>query len=248
MELFDRFEPVEPYPALYDPVADVVAVADLHLGLESLMAKAGALMPKFQREEMEADLLDVLERTGAATLVVCGDIKHEFSETSYGEREEVRAFLDAVADAVDEVLLVKGNHDNYLHYAVEDVPDVELADRFVREGTLYIHGHELVEDLETLDAEFVVMGHEHPAVTLTDDVGVTEKVACFLYGTMDDGRKLVVLPAFSKLAEGSQVNQAAEDDLLSPVLKRKIDVGSMRAVGVDREAGLLPFPELSTLR
>ncbi len=248
MELFDRFEIVEPYPALYDPVADVVAVSDLHLGLESLMAKSGALMPKFQREEMEEDIAAVVAETRASTLIVCGDVKHEFSGTSYGEREEVQGFLDHATGLVDEVVLVKGNHDNYLAYAVEEYGDVELVDREVRDGVLYIHGHELLEDLETLDTDHVVMGHEHPAVTLTDEVGVTEKVAAFLYGEMADGRNLVVLPAFSKLAEGSQMNQASEDDLLSPVLKQKVDIGSMRAVGVDREAGLLPFPELEKLR
>lgn len=248
MELLDRFEIVEPYPALYVPSIDAVVVADLHLGLESLMAKAGTYMPKFQLSEIEEDLDAIIEEVEPETLIVAGDIKHEFSETSHGEREEVQELVGFLSDRVDEILLVKGNHDNYLHYAVEDAGNVELADRFLRDGILFVHGHELVEDLETLDAEAVVMGHEHPALTLRDEIGVEEKLPCFLYGTMDDGRDLVVLPAFSKLAEGSQVNRVDVDDLLSPILKRKIDIGTMKAVGVDREAGLLEFPEVGKLR
>ncbi|MDY6776654.1 MAG: metallophosphoesterase [Candidatus Nanohaloarchaea archaeon] len=268
MEIFDRFEIVEPFPAVYDPELDAVAVSDLHLGLESLMADQGVLMPKFQLEEMKEDLEKILEEKEPERLVVCGDVKHEFSETSYGEREEVQELLDFLAGKVEEVLLVKGNHDNYLIYAVDDYENVELEDRFVLGDVVFVHGHEILEDLETLDADYVVMGHEHPAVVMEDEVGIEEKLPAFLYGEMGeserrpdnregkedsqsavhDGRKLLVLPAFSKLAEGSKVNRVDEDRLLSPVLKKKVDIGSMKAVGVDRDAGLFEFPELGKMR
>ncbi|MCJ7478809.1 MAG: metallophosphoesterase [Candidatus Nanohaloarchaeota archaeon QJJ-7] len=248
MKLLGRFETVESYPAIYDPEADAAVVSDLHLGLESLMAEGGVFMPKFQLKEMKEDLEELLEQTGAEKLIVLGDVKHEFSETSKGEKEEVQELLDFLSDRVEEVLLVKGNHDNYLIYAVEDYDHVELEDRFVLEDALYIHGHELVEDLETFDASYVVIGHEHPALALKDEVGVKEKLPAFLYGEMDDGRELLVLPAFSKLADGSQVNQVSEEELMSPFLKQKIDIGEMEAVGVDREAGLFEFPSLRKLR
>ncbi|MDY6774323.1 MAG: metallophosphoesterase [Candidatus Nanohaloarchaea archaeon] len=248
MQLLDRFETVDSYPALYDPELDAAIVADLHLGLESLMARGGVYMPKFQLDEIKEDLDSILEQTGADRLVICGDVKHEFSETSEGEREEVQELLDFLSGKVEEVLLVKGNHDNYLIYAVEEYENVELEDYFLEGEVLFIHGHELLENLETLDASYVVIGHEHPALTLKDEVGVKEKLPAFLYGEMDDGRKLLVLPAFSKLAEGSQVNRVEEEELLSPVLKEKVDIGEMEAVGVDRDAGLFEFPELDKLR
>ncbi|MDY6769663.1 MAG: metallophosphoesterase, partial [Candidatus Nanohaloarchaea archaeon] len=117
MQLLDRFDIVAPYPAVYDTRTDAVVVADLHLGLEALMADGGVYMPKFQLGEVLDDLDAILDETGASRLIVLGDVKHEFSETSRGEREEVQELLDAVTERVEEVLLVKGNHDNYLIYA-----------------------------------------------------------------------------------------------------------------------------------
>ncbi|MDY6761708.1 MAG: metallophosphoesterase [Candidatus Nanohaloarchaea archaeon] len=248
MQFLDRFETVNGYPAVYDPVTDAVVVADLHLGLESLMADSGVYMPKVQLEEAKDDLSTLVEETGATRVIVLGDIKHEFSETSYGEREEVQDLLDMLADTVEDVLLVKGNHDNYLVYAVEDYENVELSEYFLRDGALFVHGHEDVDNLETQEADCVVMGHEHPALTLRDEIGVAEKLPAFLYGELRDGRDLLVLPAFSALAEGSQVNRVDEDELLSPVLREKTDIGTLKAVGVDKEAGLFEFPELEKLR
>lgn len=248
MDLFEGFSIVEPYPALYVEHLDAVVIADLHLGLESLMAREGTYMPKFQRSEMEADIDAVLEETDASTLIVCGDMKHEFSETSYGEREEVQELIEFLSSRVEDILLVKGNHDNYLIYPVKEYDNVKLEDLFVLEGTCFLHGHQVPESLAVQSADTLIIGHEHPAVTLKDEVGVTEKVPAFLYGTMDDGRRIIVLPAFSKLAEGSQVNQVREEELLSPVLRELVNIEELKAVGVDREAGLLPFPALRKLR
>lgn len=248
MDLFDGFSIVEPYPALYVEHLDAAVISDLHLGLESLMARAGTYMPRFQLSEMMDDIDAVLAETGASRLVVCGDIKHEFSETSYGEREEVQKLMDFLADRVEAVLLVKGNHDNYLIYPVKEYDNVDLEDLFVLDGTAFLHGHQVPENLEIQDADTWVIGHEHPAVMLKDEVGVTEKLPAFLYGTMNDGKRIIVMPAFSKLAEGSQVNRIEEDELLSPVLKELVDIEDLKAVGVDREAGLFPFPALGKLR
>lgn len=248
MDLFAGFSIVEPYPALYIEHLDAVVIADLHLGLESLMAREGTYMPRFQLSEMEDDIDAILERTGASRLIICGDLKHEFSETSYGEREEVQELMDFLSDRVEKILLVKGNHDNYLIYPVEEYDTVELEDYFVLDGVCFMHGHEIPESLTVQEADTWIIGHEHPAITLKDEVGVTEKLSAFLYGEMGEGRRLIVLPAFSKLAEGSQVNQVPEHELLSPILRSKVEISTLRAVGVDRDAGIFPFPELHKLR
>lgn len=248
MDLFDGFSIVEPYPALYVEALDAAVIADLHLGLESLMAREGTYMPKFQLSEMKDDIDAILGQTGASTLIVCGDIKHEFSETSYGEREEVQELVEFLSDRVEEILLVKGNHDNYLIYPVKEYDNVHLEDLYLLDGTCFIHGHEIPDNLSIREADTLVIGHEHPAVTLKDEVGVTEKLPAFLYGSMEDGQRIIVLPAFSKLAEGSQVNQVPEHELLSPFLREQVDIATLRAVGIDRDAGLFPFPALGKLR
>lgn len=248
-KIFDRFEIVESYPALYIDTLDAVVVSDLHLGLESLMAKKGTYMPKVQLDAIKDDLEAIVAEVEPEKLIVCGDIKHEFSKTTYGEREEVQEFIEFLSELVEDILLVKGNHDNYLIYYVEDYDNVELEEYYVLDDILFVHGHEIFEDLETLDADYVLMGHEHPSLALQDKVGVTEKIHCFLYGEMDDGRGLIVLPAFSRLAEGTPMNRVKnqDPDILSPILKKQIDVLSMEAIGVDKEAGVFEFPEVGRI-
>lgn len=264
--IFEKFQVVGSYPALYIDSLDAVVISDLHLGLESLMAKAGTYMPKVQLEEVKEDLEAIVSEVEPEKLIVCGDIKHEFSSTTYGEREEVQDFIDFLSGLVEEILLVKGNHDNYLIYYVEDYDNVQLEDYYVLDDILFMHGHEIFEDLETIDTNYVLIGHEHPSLALKDKVGVTEKIHCFLYGEMtetgfssDDsrsstgevrsGRRLIVLPAFSGLAEGTPMNRVKnrDPDILSPVLKKKIDVKTMKAIGVDKEAGVFRFPEVGKI-
>jgi len=248
MKIFERFEFVGNHPALYDPEQKMLIISDLHLGLESLMADSGMFMPRFQLSEMKDDLSDMLEKKDIERVMVCGDIKHEFSETSHGERKEVEEFLEFLLDSVENISLVKGNHDNYLIYTVKRYPNVSLEEEFVFENTAFIHGHDKREIIGGLDVKYVVMGHEHPALTLTDEIGVKEKIRCFLYGETRGGTKLIVMPAFSSLATGSNVNMIGDNQILSPVLREMVDLGEMEAIGVDREAGLFKFPKLKEMK
>ncbi len=248
MKIFDRFEIIDNYPALYLKDLKAIVVSDLHLGLESLMADSGMFMPKFQLSEMKEDLSNMIGGRDVEKLIVCGDIKHEFSETSYGERKEVEEWIEFVGDLVEEIYLVKGNHDNYLIYPIKNYENVELEETFVFDDVCFAHGHEKSERMRGLDVNFLVIGHEHPALSLKDDIGVKEKIRCFLYGETETGQKLIVMPAFSELAQGSDMNDVRERELLSPVLKDMVDLDKMKAVGVDKEAGLFEFPELGEIR
>ncbi len=248
MKIFDRFEIVDNYPALYSEKIEALIISDLHLGLESLMADSGVYMPKFQLSEMKEDLKNISLKKDFKKIIVCGDIKHEFSKTSYHEKKEVEEFIEYSQGLAEEIYLVKGNHDNYLIYPVKRYPRVKLEDSFIFEGINFIHGHERVEDINRLDVEYLIMGHEHPALSLTDEIGAREKLRCFLYGEMRNNIKLIVMPAFSRLAQGSQINQARDEDILSPILKDMVNVGGLKAIGVDKEAGLFEFPEINKIR
>ncbi|MEF8832531.1 MAG: metallophosphoesterase [Candidatus Thermoplasmatota archaeon] len=248
MKIFDRFEIIENHLALYFQDLKALVISDLHLGLEALMADSGVYMPKFQLSEMKENLKEISQKKDFDKIIVCGDIKHEFSETSYQEKKEVEEFIEFSQTLAEEIYLVKGNHDNYLIYPVKRYPEVSLKDSFFFKGVNFIHGHEKLEGINRLDTEYLVIGHEHPALSLTDEIGAREKIRCFLYGEMKNGTKLVVMPAFSRLAQGSQMNQVRDEDILSPILKDMVDLGEMRAIGVDEEAGLFEFPRLKKVR
>lgn len=239
------FETVEGIPALYHPGLDILVISDLHLGLEGSMTSEGSYVPKFHLDDLLKDIEKARSRTEASRVLLNGDLKNEFRKSYYSEKSEVSELLQHLKRRFEEVIIVEGNHDQFIENTVED-EGLELNDYFFEDGILFIHGDELPENIveDSLEYDTIVLGHEHPALSLKDDIGVAEKVDAILYGETDEGRKLVVLPAFSDISNGTKVNEVPSRKLLSPVLKDKVNVKELKAVAVSREAGNFSFPEI----
>lgn len=240
MKIFE-FETVDSLPALYHPGLDLVVISDLHLGLEAAVSYDGNYVPQFQLEEIKEDIRTLKKETDAERILLNGDLKHEFKYTRFSEKEELEEFYKLLKTMFKQIITVKGNHDTY----IEDVVSKDsVVDSFEEDGILFMHGD---QSLESEDYEILVLGHEHPALELEDEIGITEKFDCFLYGIMKNGKKIIVMPAFSKMAGGSAVNVMPQKDLLSPVLKNEVDVKQLKAIAVDKEAGLYEFPKLNRI-
>ena len=242
-----NFETVSSIPCLYHEGLDLVVISDLHLGLEGGMTSKGSYVPEFQLDELLENLREIQKRTQASRLLVNGDLKNEFKTSLYSEKSEIEEFIDTAEGLFDELILIEGNHDTFIESTVEK-KGYELKKYFIEHKTLFTHGHISLEKLE-IEKEFdtVVIGHEHPALELKDEVGVKEKVNCFLYGKNREGKGLIVMPAFSTISNGSGVNKMPSRELLSPILRDFIDKSSMEAIAVSREAGLFEFPELGKI-
>jgi hypothetical protein len=240
--ILDDIEIIEPYPAVFIEAIDALIISDLHLGYEGIMAEQGIFMPKVQfKKEMNA-LGEILEKRRASNFIIVGDIKHEFSDTTYHEFREVREIFKFLKEKFGRVVLIKGNHDNYIIYTTRKY-DIELYDELLIGDFLFVHGDRPIKDER---GKYIVMGHEHPAIALFDEIGVKEKLNCFLYGKIGR-KKLLVMPAFSYLAQGSEVNMIPRSELLSPIL-READIDKMRVIAVSEDIGCLDFGELGKIR
>lgn len=238
------FETIENIPALYHPGLDMLVLSDLHLGLEGSMTSEGSYVPKFQLDEILEGIEKARSKTEASRVLVNGDLKNEFRKSYYSEKEEVGKLVQHLKRRFEEAIIVEGNHDQFIEKTVED-EGLEMKDYFLEDGVLFIHGDKKIEEIEEgLEYNTIVIGHEHPALSLKDDIGVVEKIDCFLYGETENGRNIVVLPAFSNISNGTRINETPQRELLSPVLKEKVDVKGLKAVAVSRDAGLYSFPEI----
>lgn len=244
MKIFD-FETVNNLPGLFDPEKDLLVISDLHLGLEKTMTSKGNYVPTSQLDDIKDDIREAKEETGASRILVNGDLKNQY-RTSYSETEEIEEFLNFLKVEFEEVIVIEGNHDTFIESTMKK-SDIKLQDYFLEDGKLYIHGHEELGQYELQDFETVIIGHEHPAVALEDEIGVREKIPALLYGTIEKDRRMIVMPAFSKIANGTAVNEIPKRELLSPVLRKNADKDQLKAVGISREAGLFEFPELHHL-
>ncbi|MDG6220650.1 MAG: metallophosphoesterase [Candidatus Thermoplasmatota archaeon] len=226
--------------ALYMPDSGVAAVADLHIGFEAALSESGATMPRAQRHVLLDRMKYVLEELKPRKLVVVGDLKHNFDRNLSQEWEEVEEIVEWLSKRC-ELVVVRGNHDNYL-VSILRRRGVLLEDSVEIDGIAFAHGH---KDLEWKG--LLVMGHEHPSAGLRDPVGGMVKLPCFLYhngiGGVRGGKSVVVLPAMSPLATGTDVIRAG--GFFSPVLKNF----SMDAFGVwaISHIGLLELGTVSAL-
>lgn len=241
MELYS-FETVDNLPCLYHPEMDLLVISDLHLGLEGTMTREGNYVPEHQLETVLEEIEKAGRLTDADRILVNGDLKNEF-KTSYKETEEVEQLLKFLKNEFEDVILTVGNHDTFLESTV-DKYGLELREHYKENQTVFTHGHIGLDDLETGEYETIVLGHEHPALALEDEIGVREKVDCFLHGYTRDGKNIIVLPAFSDISNGTSINETPVHELLSPILKQNVDVKQLKAIAVSREGGLFRFPQL----
>ncbi len=210
--------------------------ADLHLGFEEYLNKQGILVPRFQYSDIIQHLEKILKKTRPETIVINGDLKHEFGSISRQEWNEVLNFLDFLKDY--EIKLVKGNHDNILG-PIADKKNVDVVPNYAV-GSIYItHGNEIPDDKKFKESKIIIIAHDHVALGLRDETR-TEKVKCFLLGKFRN-KKLIAIPSLNFITEGVDVLQ---QKLLSPFMQQ--DLGDFRVFVVEKNE-VMDFGRLDKL-
>jgi putative SbcD/Mre11-related phosphoesterase len=210
----------------------LVAIADLHLGYESALELEGISIPRRQKAAMLESLSRIIDDHGPETMVVNGDFKHNFSRNLDEEWLEVKEVLRFLKDRT-RLVVVRGNHDNYLASILSDM-GIDLRKSYRAGGHTFVHGH---WDIKTKGP--IVMGHEHPALKLRDEVGAIVTLPAFAVD-----RDLIVLPAFSPLALGMDVSS---QPYLSPILNAR-DINDARVLVADDKEGILDFGTIADLK
>jgi hypothetical protein len=216
----------DPWPAIYIKSIDALAIADLHLGIEGVLAEEGVFLPRNVSRVTVDMVMDILEDYSPSMLILNGDIKHGFGLLNTSEWVTVKDLFKRLSEMELEVIVVKGNHDNYLG-VVLDRYGIDLFERFDVGIYSFTHGH-IMYSWDELN-EVIVIGHEHPSVSLVDDVGVKYKFKCFLWGDYR-GHRILILPSLGELATGSSINVYL-GEYLSPLL-RGLDMGSFKPYAI----------------
>ncbi|HDI73414.1 MAG TPA: metallophosphoesterase [Candidatus Korarchaeota archaeon] len=221
-----------PYGAL---VNDILVVADLHLGYEDALRERGVELPYEQYPWIKKEILRYLDEYNPEIVVLNGDIKHEFGGALSQEWREVLDLLRTLKSRGIKIEVVRGNHDNYL-IPILLREGIEIKDPYlVIDGIMFFHGH---KDLLAVPegVELIVMGHEHPAIALMDDLGGSHRFKAFLEGKYLDIR-LLVIPALSPLAPGTDIIKVGKESLLSPLLRRA-ELDEFTVYIADEEVGV----------
>ncbi|MFC7128866.1 metallophosphoesterase [Haloferax chudinovii] len=218
--------------AVFLPDADALVLADLHVGRADASAVA---FPLGEATDLAERLRAYCVEFAPREVVFAGDVLHRFDRVS----ERHVAALDTLAatcdDAGSDPVFVAGNHDTML----DEVRSGDVHDEYrLADGTLVCHGHRDPDP----DADRYVVGHDHPTLAVEG-----RRRPCVLYGPdAYRGGDVLMLPAFTRLAAGVEVNEMRTADFDSPLVR---DAGRFRPLVRDEDAGeTLTFPPLGKLR
>ncbi len=226
-------------------------LADLHLGYEGVLAKNGVFLPKLNLKYILEQIEGVSKTLGKENIkrvIVVGDIKNEFDEVDDSEIDELFSFVNYLRNEIFdrnlEIVLIKGNHDNYVDAYAKSLNLKVFRQEFLIEKYLMFHGEEKPSK-ELLDkAKFLITAHEHPAIAIYSEIKEKIKLKCFLYGRYQD-KEVLVIPAISYYATGTEINLIPKEELLSSFL-RDIDIDEM--IPICTEGDILIFPKIKYLR
>ncbi len=197
-------------------VKDTLIISDIHIGYEEELNKRGVMLPRLSFKDIMVRLEKILKEVhkDVKTIVINGDLKHEFGKISEQEWRETLQLIDFLAK-FGKLILVKGNHDAILG-PIADKRNVELVNEYKIDDILILHGDKLIDIPNGIKT--IIIGHEHPAISLQEE-NRKEKFKCFLKGKYE-GKTLIVMPSFNPITEGSDVLQEKK---LSPYLQ--MDLG-----------------------
>lgn len=172
----------------------ILAVADLHLGYAWAHRFNGQMLPVHPTDRLSDRLQELCSFYKPRVIALLGDIVHQAVPVSAVSKEYNELIGDLAARC--SVKLILGNHDRELESLGAENNGAEFH-RSIRAGNyLLLHGNEAAN---TAADTLILMGHEHPAISLGDGVK-SAKFPCFLVG-----ERVLVLPAFSTWVAGTTV-------------------------------------------
>lgn len=172
---------------------------------------------------MFSKLKEMIVKHKVEKLILLGDVKEDITML-----DRKTADILAKLSMLCEVIVVRGNHDGGIGEGAVKVVD---ADGMVFEGLGLIHGHSWPKE-ELMSCKYLVMGHQHPLVTITDAFGKTRSEAAWLVADCDAKKiaehykkfnkkiKLILMPAFNPLV-GSSINHD-EKKHFGPILNNNL--------------------------
>lgn len=232
------------YPAVFLKSRNAVVICDLHLGFETAVIREGVYLPRVQLRRAQELMVSLAHVAGARELVICGDLKHVFERLTPQEREEATKLLALAKEYFDNIVLVRGNHDNYVTIVTDRFDVMVVGYLEVSGDTVVIHGHEY--DERVLGYKNVIMGHEHPALRIPDEIGGVLKLPAFLLVPLRNGSRAVVLPAAGHYQTGN-VLTLDPSQYLSPLIRGHGVVSEAVPLVLEYGKLTLEFPRLANL-
>ena len=140
-------------------------------------------------------------------VIFLGDVKHNFGKIDNLEINKIINFLSYIKNKLNniKIIIIRGNHDIFLNFVLKKI-NLKLKDYYKiiidNKKYCFLHGDKILNDC--LDADFLILGHLHPAITINDKYKY-EKYKCFLKGKINK-KIIIILPSFNDIKYGYNLN------------------------------------------
>jgi uncharacterized protein len=224
------------HTALWLPERSILSFADLHLGYDEELYNKGVHVPTNEFAYVRNLIGKLVAELNPQTIIFNGDLKHTFGTIHEREWREVLQLLDMLAER--KVIIIRGNHDIALK-PIARKRNMDAEPYYVIGDILFIHGDALPDEELLKGINIVIIGHEHPAIGLTNGVR-TEHYKCFLKLPWNK-RTLIVQPSTFSLTHGTDV---LAEKFLSPFLT---NVSKAEVFVVGENGDVLNFGRLNRI-
>lgn len=202
---------------------NTMVIADLHIGIEEEIRKAGFNIP-IQTQKLIDKIIKLCKKHRIENLVIVGDVKHEVPGISWQERRELPQFFEKI-EKIGEVYLTIGNHDTGIKKFITKNIKVFDSKGFVLDNIGFFHGHAWPKK-EVIESDCVVMAHLHSTIIFKDDFGGKVIYPCWIKAKFSEEAKkyydckgeLIIMPAFNQLCGGTYYKKKA----VSPIISNKL--------------------------
>ena len=163
--------PLSPYPAALVRTGGIktMVVADLHIGWEMALSNEGIHVPT-QTPKLLKKLTEIVTAYKPEKLLVLGDVKHTVATAEKIEWHDVPDFFGALERHVQEISVIRGNHDGNLEPLLPNNVKILPASGIAVSNVGFFHGHQWPSPA-LLKCKTLVMGHVHPVVAFRDPAG-----------------------------------------------------------------------------
>jgi uncharacterized protein len=194
--------------AAFDPVRQVLFVADAHIGKDAVFRARGIPVPEGSTGETLARLDALISMHRPATIVFLGDLLH-------ARESHASSTLGALAEwrerhAGLRLILVEGNHDRH----AGGPPDMLAVD--VVEEPYRLGPWALCHYPQRVAGAYALAGHEHPVYRVATRFD-SARLPCFRFGAYAG-----VLPAFGGFTGGFEVNESARGERIFVVAGERV--------------------------
>ncbi|MHB8567352.1 MAG: metallophosphoesterase [Nitrososphaerales archaeon] len=251
IKVMDGLDLVSPYPAAFLEKSRALVIADTHLGIEVGLASRGVAVPdSVFRSTLDSVLIPAREMQ-CKWVYILGDLKHAHRRLKESEWWAVRRFVNEIRAIGAEPILVMGNHDRHVTPILRALKVSYHRQYATVDDFVLTHGHRRVKLGEKSLVRAIIIGHEHPAVSIRNEFGRRgERFKAFLF--VKSWRKnpsILVLPSVNPLAFGTNVGElSTTKGFLSPWLKQIENFKEIQPYALEVGELLLRFPSISALK